>query len=353
MIKIIKRLVFLLVAAALFVVGGFLLFITLTDYKPEASLSLAIDNPNDNKIKPGEAFTVTTFNIGYAGLDQNSDFFMDGGTMSRASSKEQTTVNLQAITAFMKEKQSDIFMLQEVDVKSSRSYRMNQVEYLTSELASYSHAFALNYKVPWVPVPLFDPMGAVQSGLLTLSTLHSTDNKRLDLPGKESWPRQQLDLDRALLVSRFPVDNGKELVLINLHLSAFDKGGSIRKQQLSFLSSYIQQEYEQGNYLIVGGDWNHSLPGTDPLAFTSTQDSPEWLQSFPDQFEPASFQWALDKEIATVRTMDIPYTDGINFRAIIDGFFLSPNIEVIKVQGTELKYEHSDHNPVTATLVLR
>ncbi|MFD3259139.1 hypothetical protein ACE3MQ_11065 [Paenibacillus lentus] len=39
-------------------------------------------------------------------------------------------------------------------------------------------------------------MGSVNSGLLTLSAFHSTGARRFDLPGKESWLRQQLDLDR-------------------------------------------------------------------------------------------------------------------------------------------------------------
>lgn len=30
-------------------------------------------------------FTVATFNIGYCDLDKDADFFMDGGTMSRAA----------------------------------------------------------------------------------------------------------------------------------------------------------------------------------------------------------------------------------------------------------------------------
>ncbi len=37
------------------------------------------------------------------------------------------------------------------------------------------------------------------------------------------------------LESRVSLENNRELVLINSHLSAYDKGGKIRKQQLSFL----------------------------------------------------------------------------------------------------------------------
>lgn len=350
--KIIKPISFIVLAAVL-IVGGFLLYITFTDYKPKEIVELTVHNNQEQLLKQGKPFSVTTFNIGYAGLDKDQDFFMDGGTLSRSSSEEQTKVNLEAIASFMTKTGSELFMLQEVDVKSSRSYGIDEVSSLSSTFSNYSNVFATNYKVPWVPIPVFDPMGSAYSGLLTLSEFKSTSNARYDLPGKEAWPRQQFDLDRAFMESRFPVDNGKELVLINLHLSAFDKGGNIRKQQLAYLSTYIQQENEKGNYLILGGDWNHALPSTDPGVFETTQEWPEWLQQFPVDFQPEGFQWAVDPNIPSVRTVDIPYSEGVNFRAVIDGFLISPNIQLNDVQGNDLSFKNSDHNPVTATFVLQ
>jgi len=291
--------------------------------------------------------------MGYAGLDKEQDFFMDGGTQSRSKSKEQTKLNLEAIASVMKATGSSLFMLQEVDVNSSRSNGINEVSYLSNTFPHYSSVFGTNYKVTWVPVPVLDPMGSVHSGLLTLSQYASTSNVRYDLPGKESWPRQQFDLDRAFMESRFPVNNGKELILINLHLSAFDKGGTICKQQLEYLSTYIEKENNKGNYLILGGDWNHSLPGTAPDRFKTRQAWPEWLQKFPEDFKPDGFEWAVDAKVPSVRTLDVPYTEAVNFRAVIDGFLVSPNITIHKVQGHELSFEHSDHNPVTVDFILK
>lgn len=238
--------------AAVLILGGFLVYITLTDYKPQEITTLTVNNNPQQVLKQGESFSVTTFNIGYAGLDKGQDFFMDGGTKSRSSSREQTKTNLEAVASLMTTTDSDLFMLQEVDVDSSRSNGIDEVSFLSNKFADYSNVFATNYKVPWVPLPVLDPMGSVNSGLLTLSRFNSTSNIRYDLPGKETWPRQQFDLDRAFVESRLPVDNGKELILINLHLSAFDQGGTIRKQQLEYLSAYIKKENDKGNYLILG-----------------------------------------------------------------------------------------------------
>ncbi|MEK4285985.1 endonuclease/exonuclease/phosphatase family protein [Paenibacillus sp. FSL R7-0163] len=338
--------------AAVLILGGFLVYITLTDYKPQEITTLTVNNNPQQVLKQGESFSVTTFNIGYAGLDKGQDFFMDGGTKSRSSSREQTKTNLEAVASLMTTTDSDLFMLQEVDVDSSRSNGIDEVSFLSNKFADYSNVFATNYKVPWVPLPVLDPMGSVNSGLLTLSRFNSTSNIRYDLPGKETWPRQQFDLDRAFVESRFPVDNGKELILVNLHLSAFDQGGTIRKQQLEYLSAYIKKENDKGNYLILGGDWNHSLPGTAPDAFETTQDWPQWLQEFPEHFQQ-DFQWAVDAKVPSVRTLDVAYTEGVNFRAVIDGFLVSPNVSISGVQGHELSFEHSDHNPVTATFILQ
>ncbi|WP_106769656.1 endonuclease/exonuclease/phosphatase family protein [Paenibacillus faecalis] len=354
MIKFALKWLAWIVLALIAVLAIFLIYTTVKDYKPPAQSKLHANN-NDGRstLKQGEPFTVTTFNIGYAGLDKGQDFFMDGGKMSRSRSKEQTETNLSAITSFLEDTSSDLYILQEVDVNSSRSNHINEVKEISDSLPEYSNVFAFNYKVPWVPVPITHPMGSVQSGLLTLSTFKGTSHTRFDLPGKENWPVQLFELDRGFIESRFPVDNGKELVMINLHLSAYDKGGFIRKQQLDFLGDYIEQEVEKNNYLIIGGDWNHSLPGTDATKFPTKQQYPEWLQPFPESFGPSDFQWAVDPNIPTSRALDIAYEKGVNFLAIIDGFVVSPNVEIVDVTGHDLSFENSDHNPVTGTFILK
>lgn len=164
----------------------FLIYMTAVDYKPPAQVELPTNSNTGSTLKQGQPFTVTTFNLGYAGLDQGQDFFMDGGTGSRSSSKEQTEANLRAIADFLQGSRSDLYILQEVDVNSSRSHHINEVQMISDSLPGYSSTFAYNYKVAWVPVPLTHPMGAVQSGLLTLSTISGASHIRFDLPGKES-----------------------------------------------------------------------------------------------------------------------------------------------------------------------
>ena len=61
-------------------------------------------NNNEHVLKVGKEFKVTTFNIGYGGLDKEQDFFLDGGKGSRSSSKEQTEKNISNMLSFYKRK---------------------------------------------------------------------------------------------------------------------------------------------------------------------------------------------------------------------------------------------------------
>ncbi|SMP06130.1 Metal-dependent hydrolase, endonuclease/exonuclease/phosphatase family [Laceyella tengchongensis] len=333
--------------------GAFLLYVTLTDYEPEPALPLTVINNASQKLTTGVPFTVTTFNIGYAGLDKDQDFFMDGGTRSRAASKEQTAKNLSKILSFLKREASSFYLLQEVDVDSSRSYHINQQAAMRQHLPDYGLVFAQNYLVSWVPVPVFDPMGSVNGGLVTLSKYQLKQSTRFSLYGKEDWPQQPFDLDRCIMENRIPLENGKELILVNLHLSAFDKGGKVRKQQLAFLKEFMQRHVQAGNYLILGGDWNHLIPGTAPKRFKAKESWPEWMQTIPSDFLPKGFTWVADGSVPTSRTLALPFKQGINFQSNIDGFLISSNVEVKRVYGHSLQFEYSDHNPVTAEFVLK
>ncbi|MBG9578619.1 hypothetical protein ABE42_05135, partial [Bacillus thuringiensis] len=90
----------------------FLAFITWKHKKPFESVNLIIENSQEKRLSSYTQFKVTTFNIGYAGLDAKQDFFMDGGTGSRSRSKEQTIHNLQHMSSFLKEDRADFILLQ-------------------------------------------------------------------------------------------------------------------------------------------------------------------------------------------------------------------------------------------------
>lgn len=344
--KIIKRILQLLL---LLVVGfcGFVAFIIITDFQPELIEEGTILTDNEIELT-GTTFTVTTYNIGYCGLDENQDFFLDGGTMSRSSSLEQTEENLESVLTFLDTQNSDFYFLQEVDVKGTRSFDVNQQKAISDEFNSYSSTFSYNFKAKWIPIPVMNPLGSAYSGLMNLSKFSPDSTTRYKLPGDEPFPKKYFDLDRSIMEDKYTLSNGKTLYMINIHLSAYDKGGTIRAEQVQFMIDYITDIYDEDeNYIIFGGDWNHLL---DSSKFTD--DLPGWVATLPDSLFDTGFNLAYDTTINTVRDDVKPYVDGENFETVIDGFLVSPNIIIDSVIGNDLAFKNSDHNPVTLTFTL-
>ncbi|MEJ8553813.1 endonuclease/exonuclease/phosphatase family protein [Tepidibacter sp. Z1-5] len=339
-IKLTLRISILLISLFLL----FLLAVVITDYRPDKIIPLEVKGNKEKIVKLDNVMSITTFNTGFGGLDKNQDFFMDGGKLSRSYSKEKTYENIDGVANYLKNKNSDFFFVQEIDEKATRTYYINEYEKINEKLDKYSNSYAYNYKVLWIPVPVKKPHGYVKAGLSSFSKYDVSKATRYQLPGKERFERQLFLLDRCFIESRLKVDGSdKELVLINTHLSAYDKGGVVRKQQLSYLKQHIQNEYDKGNYVLVGGDWNHKLCKT---SFKSEVEN-KWMQEMPIDFKPDNFKWGVDPSIPTVRSLDSPFKDGYNFVETIDGFLVSDNIEVLDVKGDNLGFEYSDHNPVT------
>ena len=121
-----------------------------------------------------------------------------------------------------------------MDEKSLRSFDVNQYKAFQDGLKDHASTFGDNFNVQWVPVPIKKPHGYTNSGLGSFSKYKVEEATRYQLPGREMWLRQLFDVDRAIVEHKVPVDNGKYLRMVNVHLSAYDKGGNIRKQQVEF-----------------------------------------------------------------------------------------------------------------------
>lgn len=342
------------IAGLLATAGGALGFFTFTAFDPPAALELE-PLGTAKKDAPRE-LSLVTWNIGYAGLDRDADYFMDGGRMAGPRSREAVEQNLSAIRSELAKHRPDVLLLQEVDRAASRSYDIDQVEALTTASPTHQGWYGVNFRSPFVPVPPASPIGRVESGVLTLLSSEATGATREQLPGSFSWPTRIFHLKRCAVFARMPsATEGKDWILVNLHLSAFDDG-SLRQQQSAFLERRMVELYEQGHYVVLGGDWNMVLPGVSDAKFgpsTTSAENLAWLQSIPEGWTPKGWTWAIDPSVPTVRTNDQPYRPGENHRTVIDGFLLSPNIRLDEVKGIELGFAHSDHQPVMARISVR
>jgi len=55
-----------------------------------------------------------------------------------------------------------------------------------------------------------------------------------------------------------------------------------------------------------GGDWNHRLIKTD-FPTTTEEKFLFWIHNLPEDFTPNGWQWALDENVPTVRTLEHSY----------------------------------------------
>lgn len=341
-----------IVLVVLVAFGALLGWLTATEFKPEAvepleQITLMVGAP---QVPTGQELKVLSWNIGYAGLGAGSDFFMDGGKNARSADAATVRQYLAGIDALTRDGGADLILLQEVDTNSSRTYSINEA----NSLAFGNSVHALNYSCPFVPIPI-PPMGKVNSGLLTITNYEMDGSERIALPCPFSWPLSIANLKRCLLVSYLPVEGtDKQLVLVNLHLEAYDDGeGKIA--QTNQLREFIQSEYEKGNYVIAGGDFNQVFPGS--LEVYPNTHAENWEPGVLDEnLLPEGWTLAYDLSAPSCRLLNQPYdpSDTVNTQYyVIDGLILSPNVTMNEVSCVDLAFADSDHNPVSVSVTLQ
>ena len=331
------------------------LVLTITEYKPDSVEAVdVVEGSSDSTISEGDTLTVMTWNIGYGALGEKADFFMDGGTHVSTATKSEVYDNLTGIESEIEKVSPDVLFLQETDTSSKRSHYVDEREEITESFPEYYNSFALNYKVLYIPYP-FPTMGKVSCGVTTLSRFSIAESERDALPCPFTYPTRICNLKRCLLVSRIPLEGSdKEIVLINLHLEAYDSGeGKIA--QTKQLKTLIEEEAAKGNYVIAGGDFNQTFSNVDTTDYPQISED-MWIPGLVDVTEfDDSLQFIMDSDAPSCRSLDKAYAgadkDSFQFY-IIDGFILSGNITVNDYYTDNLEFVNSDHNPLILNITL-
>ncbi len=365
-----------LIGAFILIVVGYVIYVAAQYYRIGDNLSLTVSNPQSACVEAGGEYSVMTYNLGFGAYSPEYSFFMDTGEMNdgtkvegkyaKAINKADVEKNLNGQIEIAKRENADFYFFQETDEKADRSYGVNMLAGMTSAMSEYASVYAENFHTANLLYPFNDPIGKSNSGILTLSRYSVNSAVRRSFPITTDFLDKLFDLDRCFSVQYLPVEgSGHSLVLINLHMSAYDEGGTIRAQQLKMLNEVLAEERAKGNYVVAGGDFNHCLIadderfGGDEAAalshFQSQQKTPDWVKnSVLRQAELAEgFQIAADADTSTCRGADIPYTAGVNYTTTIDGFVYSDNVELITVKTVDTQYAYSDHNPVKFSFRLK
>ncbi len=349
-----------LIGVMVLVVGGYVAYMSVQYYRIADNTPVETKNAQAGTLQQGKSYSVLTYNIGFGAYNHDFSFFMDEGEMkdgtkvqgkfARAQSKQIVLTNTQGAVAAAQKADADFNFFQEVDTNSTRSFHVNQYDSISSAFPPSSAALAVNFHSAYLFYPFSEPHGAVNSGILTLSKYKTDENVRRSYPVDSSFPTKFFDLDRCFLVTRVPVSNGKQLVLMNSHMSAYDAGGTIRKKQLALLNQVLKAERDKGNYVIAGGDMNHDIAGTIQH-FPSEQKVPGWVFEFSNKDLTDGFRIVRASNanmVATCRSTDMAYTKGVNYTTVIDGFLVSDNIKAT-AENIDTDFTYSDHNPVKLT----
>lgn len=371
-VKIIAITLACVIGAAALIIGGYVGYVAVQYYRIEDNFELQTENGRDKKAGLNDVFTVMTYNTGFGAYSPDYSFFMDTGVMddgtevvgkyAKGRDKADVKKNVDGQTDIIKNADADFYFLQEVDEKADRSYGINMKSVFSAAFENRSATYAENFHTANLFYPFNDPIGRTDAGILTLSKYNIESAVRRSFPLTDNFIDKLFDLDRCFAVHYLPLEGSdKFLVLINLHMSAYDRGGTVRAQQLEMLNGVLKEEQAKGNYVVAGGDFNHCLIAdyfeSDEQAlshFESRQQVPEWVKnSVLHNSELAEgFRIAADKDVATCRGADIPYEKGVNYTNTIDGFIVSDNVEVVAVNTLNTEYAFSDHNPVVLKFAL-
>ncbi|MCH3884376.1 endonuclease/exonuclease/phosphatase family protein [Tenacibaculum aquimarinum] len=193
-------------------------------------------------------YSIVTYNIGY----------LSGMTNNRAVAKpkELFDKNLSIVKSEFKKVNADIIAFQEIDYASARSYDVDQQDEIAKLGYNYI-AEGTNWDETYVPFPYWPPsmhFGRMHSGQSVISKYPIKEYKRIVLERVADAPfyRDALYIERLAQVTKIIIE-GKEVVVINVHLEAFDK--QTRVNQFNVVLELFNS-YKDKNPTILLGDFN-------------------------------------------------------------------------------------------------
>ena len=354
--KLIIRFLLALFFISLCYIIGIVAYATMTDFDPPEVMPSEVIAHSEKKIIKDSILNFATWNVGYGGLGENMGFFYSGGAYLTSGDKrvrqdlDEVQTNIAGTLKFLDQSNVDFYLFQEVDVDSKRSHYIDQLDLYAKAKPDYACHLSTNFDVQYLPIPILEfwnTYGKALSGLGTLSRYEPVEANRLTLPGRFDWPDYTFQLDRCIGYFKYQLANGKSLVVLNIHNSAYDKGGVLKKQQVAFFKDLAIKEYEAGNYVVAGGDWNQVAPTVSPDLFWAKKlEEPTTKHNMDADLFPADWQWAYDTINPTCRSSSTPFVKGKSRVTLIDYFLVSPNVEVLKTRGINMDFKYSDHQPV-------
>ena len=210
------------------------------------------------KVSIPDTLKVMTWNVKFGG--GRIDFFFDCYGDRVVMTEEEVISNLEGLASKIKQYDPDIIFLQEIDMDSKRSAKVNQLQWLLDFTDLNYGVYASQWKADYVPS---DGIGRINSGSAILTKWQLTDAVRITLPLMEEQNAivRYFYLKRNILYAKL---QNTDINLFTTHLSAYSHDGT-KKKQLDILLDSIDRIEQKGEVFILGGDFNCLPPETEKV----------------------------------------------------------------------------------------
>lgn len=324
MLRFLKILVSFVISLFLGLIG-FYYWGSATVY-PLSDNNLIFKSDTNNFVLNDSVFSIATYNIGYlSGMTNN---------LPVAKPKALFDKNLSKVKTILADLNIDILAFQEIDYASARSFDVKQ----HLEIAKIGYQFigqTVNWDKRYLPFPYWPismQFGHVYSGQSILSHYPILSQQRIVLDAVADAPfyRTAFYIDRLAQVDKIDL-NGKVIVVINVHLEAFDKPTRM-KQTLSVLDLF--NTYKDAFPTLLVGDFNSDI-----------------------KFDDASIAPIINSQNIGIAAFNSPYPNtysSVNPVKRIDYIFYNKNFikEISSRVLTEIG-DASDHLPLVMTFKLK
>ncbi len=226
---------------------GFYLWASSPNLSP-SDYAVITDSRAGDDSRSRDEFRVLTYNIGY----------LSGMTNNLPVEKPRSLFedNMDLVLANLKNIDADLLAFQEIDYNSDRSFNIDQHETIRNLGYRYS-AKTVNWDKRYVPFPYYPfsmHFGKIISGQSVLSKYPIVEQERIELERNKNNPfyYDNFYLDRLAQVVKVRIQ-GHNVVLIHVHLEAFDQATRIR--QIEKLRSIYAKYCNMGPTIMLG-DFN-------------------------------------------------------------------------------------------------
>lgn len=297
----------------------------------------------DEQYMASRTISITSWNVGYGALGENADFVADGGESMRALDADQIAEAATEIGQISGDFDNNFIFFQELSRASFLTRNVPLIKIIEGNLSDYSAVYWQDVGVSRAPKSL-----QISHGMGVYALNRMEVSQAYELPQEPGFFFLGVKRYYAAIVNEVPIEGSdRKWILMNIHLSAFDKDAGVRREQVKAVFDFAASEYAKGNYVVIGGDWNMKISQKE-FPHNTADEFLFWVFDFPQDLLPSGWRFATDDSTATVRTLHKPYVANENYTMIIDGFAYSPNVALHDISTQNLQFQHSDHHPVSA-----